>query len=140
MTDLNDGTYSVDYTVPEEGTVTVSLVLVNQGGLSAEYFNNAFLDGIPTLSRVDSFIDFDWTTDLVTPEAGDYVSIHWHGKFKAPTTEDYTFIFNGDDGFRIYIDLELVVDRWELCCDEMTYRLALTKDRFYDLIIEYREF
>ena len=66
MTDNADGTYHVEYSIPQDGTVTVSIVLASQGGLYAEYFNNAFLDGVPALSRIDSSMDFDWGQGLIT--------------------------------------------------------------------------
>jgi hypothetical protein len=47
MTDNLDGTYSATYSIAREGQVTVSVVLARQGGLYAEYFNNAFLSGVP---------------------------------------------------------------------------------------------
>ena len=61
-----DGTYEAAYIVPQDGSITVSVVLLKQGGLYAEYFNNAFLDGVPAFSQVDSFLDFEWGTDLIT--------------------------------------------------------------------------
>lgn len=140
MDDNGDGTYRAEYNVLQEGTVTVSVLLMRQGGLSAEYFNNAFLDGVPAIQRVESFLDYDWGEDLVTEEAGDFVSIHWYGKLKAPHTEEVIFIFNGDDGFRFYFEQELTVDRWDTCCDEMRVRLALVQDTFYDFVLEFREF
>ena len=140
MTDNNDGTYSAEYDVPQEGTVTSTVVLIRQGGLSAEFFNNAFLDGVPAMKRVENFLDYTWGEDLITMEAGDFVSIHWYGKLKAPVTEDVTFILTGDDGFRFYFDNQLVIDRWDSCCDEMRIRLALVEDTFYDFVLEYREF
>jgi hypothetical protein len=53
MTDLNTGSYTVKYTIPQHGTISVSIVLARPGGLAAEYFNNAFLDGAPAIKRVD---------------------------------------------------------------------------------------
>jgi hypothetical protein len=38
---------------------------------------------------------------------------------KAPYSEDFILIFNGDDGFKVYFDNEMIVDRWETCCDEI---------------------
>ena len=140
MADNSDGTYSTTYNVLQEGTVTISVLLMRQGGLSAEYFNNAFLDGVPAMQRVDNFLDYDWGDNLITQEAGDFVSIHWYGKLKAPYTEDVTFIFSGDDGFRFYFEQELVIDRWNSCCDEMRIRLSLVQDTFYDFVLEFREF
>lgn len=140
MTDNGDGTYYADYLVPEAGTMTVSVVLLRQGGLYAEYFNNAFLDGVPALTRVENFLDYEWGEGLVTEEAGDFVSVHWYGKLRAPITEDFTFILSGDDSFRMWFDNELVIDRWDTCCDDMTIRLSLVQDAFYDIVLEWREF
>ena len=120
--------------------MTVSIVLIRQGGLYAEYFNNAFLDGVPAITRVENFLDYDWGEGLITEQAGDFVSIHWYGKLRAPYSEDYTLIFSGDDGFRVYFEQELLIDRWATCCDDMTIRLSLTADTFYDLVLEFREF
>jgi len=101
MNDDGDGTYFAEYVINRDGAVTVSIVLARRGGLYAEYFNNAFLEGVPALTRVDSKLNFtEWKDGLITAQAGDYVSAHWHGKLLAPSTEDITFILNGDDGFR----------------------------------------
>lgn len=75
----------------------------------------------------------------MTEEASDFTSIHWYGKLKAPSSEDFTFIFNGDDGFRFYLDHQLLVDRWESCCDEMQIVLTLREGQFYDLVLEFKE-
>jgi hypothetical protein len=48
MSDTNDGSYTASYTINRVGDVTVSVVLARPGGLYAEYFNNAFLSGVPT--------------------------------------------------------------------------------------------
>lgn len=128
MTDNGDGTYYADYNIPQNGKITVSVVLMRQGGLWAEYFNNAFLDGVPAMTRVENFLDYDWGENLITEEAGDFVSIHWYGKLLAPYSEDYTLIFSGDDGFRFYFDNELRIDRWDTCCDDMTIRLTMKQD------------
>jgi hypothetical protein len=54
FTDNGDGSYSCDYAIDRDGLITVSVVLARRGGLYAEYFNNAFLSGVPTLTKVDS--------------------------------------------------------------------------------------
>lgn len=120
MTDNSDGTYTVTYQISKDGYASVQIFLAKNGGFLAEYFNNAFLDGVPALTRLDSYIDFDWGTDLITNEAADFVSARWYGKVKAPSTEEYTFIVSADDGVRLYIEGLLVVDRWDTCCDDVT--------------------
>jgi hypothetical protein len=59
---------------------------------------------VPTLTKVDNIMNFNWTDSLITAEAGYFVSAHWYGKLLAPATEDFTFILNGNDGFRFYLD------------------------------------
>jgi hypothetical protein len=58
---------------------------------------------------------------------------------RAPHSETYTFFISGDDGFRVFIDMVLKVDRWNTCCDDMTMVLDLTQNVFYDVVIEFRE-
>jgi hypothetical protein len=54
MTETTAGNFEADYTIFRDGQVTVSVVLARKGGLWAEYFNNAFLNGEPALRKVDS--------------------------------------------------------------------------------------
>lgn len=89
---------------------------------------------------MEPFLEYDWGVGLVTEEAGDFVSIHWYGKLRAPHSEDYTFVLSGDDGFRFYFDNELLIDRWDTCCDDMTIRVTMVQDTFYDFVLEFREF
>lgn len=125
MTDRGDGTYSANYNIKRDGLATASVVLARVGGLYAEYFNNAFLSGTPTRTQIDNNLDFQWGDGLVTPEAGDFVSVHWYGKLLAPFSEDFTFLFSGDDNFRFYLEGVLLIDRWDSCCDDMTANVPL---------------
>ena len=75
MDDAQDGTYSSTFNVKRQGTASLSVVITKVGGFYGEYFNNAFLDGLPTKTQVDSYLDLDWDTGMLTDEAADYVSI-----------------------------------------------------------------
>jgi hypothetical protein len=111
-----------------------------QGGLWAEYFNNAFLDGVPAISRLDNKVDFDWGLGLITNEVADFVSVRWSGKILAPETESFTFILHADDGVRMYINEELVIDRWDKCCEDVATTFPMVKGNFIDVRIEYKEY
>jgi beta-glucosidase len=139
MSDNSDGTNSADYTIYRDGDVTTCVVLARQGGLNAQYFNNAFLSGSPTLTKVDHQLHFEWDLGMLTPEAGDFVSAHWYGKLLAPKSEPYTFVLMGDEGFRLYLDGHLLIDRWDSCCDVMQATTQLDQDSFYDIVLEYKE-
>jgi hypothetical protein len=139
MDDVGDGTYTTIVDVKRTGTITLSVELTKIGGFYGEYFNNAFLDGAPAKRQIDPYLDFNWGTGLLTNEAADFVSIHWYGRIRAPYTEEFTFIISADDGVRLYMDGRMMVDRWDTCCDDVSFSLNLTQDEFYHTIIEFKE-
>ena len=82
-------------------------------GLKGEYFNNIGLSGEPTAVRVDKEIDFQWT--LAYPAKGihhDFYSVRWTGVLHAPRTGRFRIGLDGDDGYRLYLDGQLLVDNW----------------------------
>jgi hypothetical protein len=139
MDDSNDGRYSTYINLKRRGSVTLSAVVAKVGGFYGEYFNNAFLDGVPAKTQVDPYLDFDWGTGLITGEAADFVSVQWFGRIRAPHSEEFTFILSADDGARMSVDGQVVADGWDTCCDPISFALNLTEGTFYDTLIEYRE-
>ena len=63
--------YTGSYTPAATGDADVVVRQLVQGGLAAEYFDNAWLQGDPTVVRVDPKIDFDWGHGAVTPYGRD---------------------------------------------------------------------
>ncbi len=49
----------------------------------------------------------------VGPGAGDFFSIRWEGKLNIPTDGDYIFTARADDGVRMWIDGEQIIDEWD---------------------------
>ena len=74
------------------------------------------LKGVRTSAeeRIDPVIDFDW--DWYKPaddfSFNDY-QVTWSGKLKAPSTGEYTLGIQADDGARLYINGELLIDDWK---------------------------
>ncbi len=111
-------------------------------GLKAEYYNNPRLKGKPALKRIDSNIQFRWT--LFSPDQKiinyDWYSARWTGKLLAPETGKFEIGLEGDDGYRLYLNDELIVDNWK----KQTFR-RITRDYFfergqeYDIKIEFYE-
>ena len=115
------------------------MYLAQPGAFYGEYFNNAFLDGVPVKTSFDTVIEFDWSTGLITDEAADFISIRWTGLIQAPITEQFTFIVQADDGVRFYLNGVLLVDRWDTCCNDMTASIDLIANEYYKFQLEFKE-
>jgi beta-glucosidase len=83
--------------------------------LRAEYFNSRDLSGAPVTVRAESRIDFasDYAAPLQGLGATDY-SIRWTGKLTPPDTGLCTFALNSDDGVRLFVDGDLLIDNWTI--------------------------
>ena len=84
-----------------------------RGGLRGEYFDNNALAGTPRVTRTDSLIDFRWT--LNAPARGipyDWYSARWTGTLVVPPGGLSRIGVEGNDGYRLYLDGNLVIDDW----------------------------
>ncbi|MGN6530361.1 MAG: glycoside hydrolase family 3 C-terminal domain-containing protein, partial [Ginsengibacter sp.] len=114
---------------------------VRKAGLKAEYFNNVYLNGEPVLTRTDDSINFSWT--LYSPARAvskDFYSAKWTGFLKSPKTGTYKIGLDGNDGFRLYINNQLVIDNWQ----KQTYSTKLANYHFekakeYNIRVEFFE-
>ncbi|HRX84670.1 MAG TPA: glycoside hydrolase family 3 C-terminal domain-containing protein [Phycisphaerae bacterium] len=110
-------------------------------GLTGEYFNNTNLQGTPALTRVDVNVDFHWGNG--SPHASinaDNFSARWTGTLQVPTSGNWTIGMATDDGFRLYLDGELLIDNWTTHGLQLTSAsVQLTAGTAYDLKLEYFE-
>jgi hypothetical protein len=86
-------------------------------GLTGHYFNNRSLRGEATLVRDDATaINFAFGNNAPAGmPAGfpiDNYSIGWEGTFTPPETATYSFFTRSDDGMRLWVNGQLITDRW----------------------------
>jgi hypothetical protein len=77
-----------------------------------EYYNNVNLAGSPALVRTDAQVNFDWGTSA--PAAGvdsDHFGVRWTA-FVSFGGGNYTFYATSDDGVRVWVDEQLLIDQW----------------------------
>lgn len=107
-------------------------------GLKAEYFDNMNLKGQPVV-RTDDWINFEpanQAPDPFLPKSP--LSIRWTGKLKPTVSGTYTFGFTSDDGCRLFIDGEKLIDSWYgrgVTVDSV--RINLEAEKTYQLQAEY---
>ncbi len=92
-------------------------------GIHAEYFNNLDQQGEPVLSRIEQKIDFHWNPNgqadsdqYGSPQPGvvntDRWSARWTGLLKSPGDGIYEIGFLANNGIRLYLDDEKILDNW----------------------------
>jgi len=95
-----------------EGRLLPDRTIPDGTGLTATYFHNMDLTD-EALTRVDPVIDFDWLGGAPDPQMdGETYSARWIGSVYAPHTGYYTFKTVTDDGVRLWIGGELLIDQW----------------------------
>jgi beta-glucosidase len=115
---------------------------VEKQGLKGEYFNNVDLSGEPALTRNDRQLSFQWT--LFGPDMeklnNDFFSARWTGILRSPGDGKWNLGIEGNDGYRIWIDGVLFIDKWiKSTRDTVTRPFNFEGGRVYDIRIEYHE-
>ena len=110
-------------------------------GLKAEYFSNQELKGPPALRRVDPHVHFDWGEgSFEQGQPVDHFSVRWTGYFIPKESADYEFFTSADDGVRLYIDDERVIDDWQSHSQTLdTATRHLEAGKSYKVRLEYFE-
>lgn len=110
-------------------------------GLLGEYYNEANVAGKPLFTRVDGTIDFKWT--LYAPDTSlkkDFYAVRWTGELLAPASGKIDLGLEGNDGFRLYVNDSLVIDKWSKeSYSIQTAAVTLKKGQRYPVRIEFRE-
>jgi beta-glucosidase len=108
-------------------------------GLHGEYFANTKLEGDSVLTRTDGTVDFAWGFSGVSKELANNYSVRWTGVLVPTETSDYLIGFTGQDGYRVWLDDDLVVEDWTTHrpSTTQTKQVHLEKGHVYALKIEY---
>jgi type IV pilus assembly protein PilY1 len=91
------------------------------GGFVGRYYNLATTTGTvvvpdastnPTWTDAQSTINYNWAASPGGTVNADNFVVVWTGTLRAPTAGQYRFQTETDDGVRLYINNNLVIDRW----------------------------
>ncbi|MDX2021958.1 MAG: PA14 domain-containing protein [Deltaproteobacteria bacterium] len=109
-------------------------------GLTGEYFSDMTLTSLQ-LTRLDSQVDFDWGAGAPAAQLpNDRFSARWTGAVRAPITGPVTFHVTSDDGQRLWVGGQLIIDDWvDHGPTERTATVNLTQDQIYDIKYEFYE-
>ena len=126
----------------------VGLIVATLGsgtGLTGDYYGYANgttnFTGLPTLTRLDPIIDFDFGTGSPDPSLPvDGFQIRWHGQVQPLFSDLYTFSTTTDDGSRLWVNGQLLVDQWQnQAATTVSGTIQLVAGQKYDILMEYYE-
>ncbi|GAB4538136.1 MAG: hypothetical protein Kow0063_25670 [Anaerolineae bacterium] len=124
--DYREKVYWSDVVPSSSGGTTIIINSCPADQFLAEYYNNRSLSGEPVLTRCESHIANDWSTGSPGDPVGrDTFSVRWTGSFHIPAGT-YTFIARADDGVRVWVDDDQIIDAWQI-------QPATTYRRMYSL-------
>jgi hypothetical protein len=78
-----------------------------------EYYNNTTLTGLPVMVRNDAAINFNWSEGSPAPGVigADNFSVRWTGALNLIPGR-YRFALTADDGISLWVNNQLLIDRW----------------------------
>ena len=112
----------------------------NGNGLKGEYYDNINFTN-QVLTRTDATVDFSWGLGSPAGNIGsDTFSVRWSGQIEPLYSETYTFQTTSDDGIRLWINNQLVIDKFiDQAPTEHTGTISLNAGERYDIRLEYYE-
>jgi hypothetical protein len=127
--DLN----TANNTATADTTVNTSV----SGGLRGDYYDNPDFTGFVS-SRIDPTVNFSWSGNPITGVGADTFSVRWSGKVKPQYTQTYTFYVRSNDGARLWVNGQLLIDNWgPHGTVEDSGTIALTAGQLTDIKLEY---
>ena len=128
---------------PRTATITIDdndSVQAAGDGLLGEYYDTInFTDRF--LYRTDSTVDFDWGAGAPANGMGvNTFSVRWTGQLEPRYSETYTFETTSDDGVRLWVDGQLIIDQFiDQSATQHTGTINLDAGVLYDIRMDYYE-
>lgn len=100
-------------------------------GLRGEYFDNIDFTNLK-FTRTDAQVNFDFDRSSPLPRfvSNESFSVRWLGQIQAATTGLHTFHLTADDGVRLWVRGQLIIDQWQ---DRPRYAGDATRDHRVDI-------
>lgn len=110
-------------------------------GLIAEYFGS--LTPGESLRKTRNVKEINESYTFMSPDSSihsDHYSIRYTGYLKPDNTGNYKIALEGNDGFRLYLNNQLLINQWDkISYKRATSKIYLEKGKRYSLKVEFYE-
>ncbi|MBW4578140.1 MAG: hypothetical protein KME42_01020 [Tildeniella nuda ZEHNDER 1965/U140] len=124
--------------IPPSASAAPIATATNQSGLRAQYYQGKDFTNLKW-SQIDPTVNFVWGTNApnwIVP--ADNFAVRWTGQVQAKTSETYTFYTRSDDGIRLWVNGQLLINNWtDHDVIENSGSIALVAGQSYDIKLEY---
>jgi len=107
---------------------------------TASAFTNVTFNTLPTLTRTDAVVNFNWSTNAPDASIGrtNFV-VRWTGSLQPQYTETYKFFTTADDGARLFVNGQLLINDWADKTNATTASnsIALVAQQLYNVELDY---
>jgi predicted phage tail protein len=129
-------------TVSSTVNATRPVPVVLGSGLQGDYYDNKDFTN-KRFTRLDPKVAFYWGLGSPSSAIGaNTFSVRWTGKIQPATSQAYTFTLRSDDGVRLWINGQLIIDKFISrggIFDNVSTPISLSTNQKYDIKIEYFE-
>ena len=112
-------------------------------GLTGAYYSNQLrtFSNSPSLLRTDATVNFNWGNGSPDPSiSADNFTTLWTGAVQPLFNETYTFYTTTDDGVRLWVDGQLLIDEWvDQGPTEWSGSITLAGQQRYNIEMDYYE-
>jgi hypothetical protein len=109
------------------------------GGLQGDYYTGTNFQTL-SLSRTDPTVNFSWAGSPGTGVPADNFSVRWTGFVTAQSSETYTFTTRSDDGVRLWVNGQQLVNNWTYHgSTDNSGQIALVAGQSYSIVMEFFE-
>lgn len=118
--------------------ILCSVFVHAQQGLIGEYYDGTNFEK-KVMTRTDAQINFVWNNVAPARRMNPAeFSVRWKGQLQAPESGNYLFRAHVDDGIRVKVGSQMVINAWGMHDSEpFSGSVYLEAGRKYDLIVEY---
>lgn len=133
--------------IAASGASAIAAAITPTGaGLTGHYYTNASstytnpVNFHPTnlfLTTDDAGIDFTWSTNTSPNLMNGNYTVRWTGQVQPQYSETYFFETRTDDGVKLWVNDQLLIDRWQTQNTTWTNAITLVADVRYNIRMEY---
>ncbi len=137
---VNSGAASagfVDTSAVGTGTGLLGNYWANTSGTA---FTNINFTALPTLTRTDAMVNFNWSSTGPSPAVGQTnFAVRWTGCVQPEYSETYTFTTLANDGAMLWVNGQLLISDWQTGASTQTNSATITlkAQQIYNIQMDY---